>query len=171
MITINYIKKIIKEELDEVRLSDVLKVSGDKNDLHNYIQKEKQKDFIIDRELPVELTLQSRFNNKKIKVFLKWNDSLTHNLKKRIKDRTSLKSIGEFVELYKVVINKILPKELGVNINENDIYGVNILDSGVTLIISINLDDLNKNQITLNTLTILPKGDVNKKNIRYFFVV
>ena len=35
------IKKILKEYIEEARLSDLLRVTGDKNDLHSYIEKEK----------------------------------------------------------------------------------------------------------------------------------
>jgi hypothetical protein len=58
------IRRVIKEYLEEARLSDLLRVTGNKNDLHDYIEKEKSKEFEIDRELPTQLTLKKRYNNK-----------------------------------------------------------------------------------------------------------
>ena len=52
------IRRIVKEYLEEARLADLLRVTGDKNDLHDYIEKEKSKEFEVDRELPKELTLK-----------------------------------------------------------------------------------------------------------------
>jgi len=164
------IKRIIKEYIEEARLSDLLRVSGDKSELHTYIEKEKSKDFEIDRELTTQLTLKKRYNNKKIKVLFKWFDNSKHDLKKRIKERTSFKTISEFTEIFKDSINSILPEKLGVNISENGRYALKLSEYNLTIIFSINLDDFKDNIIKLTVITILPKSQVDTKNILYYFV-
>jgi len=166
------IKRILMEEIEEARLSDLLRIKGDNSDLHKHIEKEISKEFKVDRELPTQLTLQKRYNNnKKIKVYFEWYDNLKHNLKKRIQDRTNFKSISEFTEAFKYAINYILPDQLGVNISENGKYAITLEESGVTMILSINLNSFDNNEIYVNIITILPKGQVDKKNIINFFVV
>lgn len=169
------IKKVLKEYLEEARLSDLLRVTGDKSDLHKYIEKEKSKEFEVDRELPVQLTLKKRYHdNKKIKVYFKWYDNSKHDLKKRIKERTNFKTISEFVEVFKDVINYILPDKLGLNISENGRYAINLTEYGITILLSINLDNFDtfdkKNKtVDINVITILPKNQIDKKNIIHFF--
>ena len=163
------IRKVLKEYIEEARLSDLLRVKGDKSDLHTYIEKEKSKEFEVDRNLPKELTLKKRYNNKKIKVYFDWYDTYEHDLKKRIKERTSFKTITEFTDKFKNVINSILPDQLGVNINENGRFAINIQEYKITIIFTINLNDFDKNQISINILTILPKNEIDMKNVRYYF--
>lgn len=164
------IRRIIKEYIEEARLSDLIRVSGDKNELHKYIEKEKSKEFEIDRELPTQLTLRKRYNNKKIKVYFKWFDNSKHDLKKRIKERTSFKTISEFTEIFKNSINYILPGELGVNISENGRYALNLSEYNLTIIFTINLDYFDVNEIKITIITILPKSQVDPKNILNYFV-
>jgi hypothetical protein len=163
------IKRILREYLEEARLSDLLKVTGDKNELHKYIEKEKSKDFEIDRELPTQLTLKKRYNNKKIKVNFNWFDNSKHDLKKRIKERTNFRTISEFAQEFNDSINYILPDELGVNINENGRYAISLTENQITIIFSIKLDKLDDNQIDINIITVLPKNQIDEKNILNFF--
>ena len=164
------IRKVLKEYIEEARLSDILRVTGDKNDLHTYIEKEKSKEFEIDRDLPTQLTLKKRYNNKKIKVYFNWFDTSKHDLKRRIKERTNFRTISEFTQEFNDSINYILPDELGVNINENGRYGINLTENQITIIFSIKLDKLDDNQIDINIITVLPKNQIDKKNILNFFV-
>lgn len=164
------IRKVLKEYLEEARLSDILKITGDRSELHNYIEKEKSKEFEIDRDLPTQLTLKKRYNNKKIKVYFNWFDTSKHDLKRRIKERTNFRTISEFAQEFNDSINYILPDELGVNINENGRYGINLTENQITIIFSIKLDKLDDNQIDINVITVLPKNQIDKKNILNFFV-
>jgi len=165
------IKRILREEIDEARLSDILRVTGNKNDLHNYIEKEISKDFEIDRELPTQLTLKKRYNNRdKIKVYFNWYDTLEHSLKRRIKERTNFKSVSEFSDVLKDAINSILPDELGVTISENGRYAINLTENNLTVVFLINLDNFENKKIDINVITVLPKNQIDKKNIINFFV-
>jgi hypothetical protein len=164
------IRKVIKEYLEEARLSDLLRVTGNKNDLHDYIEKEKSKEFEIDRELPTQLTLKKRYNNKKIKVYFNWYDTSKHDLKRRIKERTSFKTITEFTEVFKNVFNYILSDELGGGISENGRYAITLSEYNITIIIQINLNYFDNQRIDINIITLLPKSQIDKKNIIQSFV-
>jgi len=164
------IRRVIREYLEEARLSDLLRVTGNKNDLHDYIEKEKSKEFEVDRELPTQLTLKKRYNNKKIKVYFNWYDTSKHDLKRRIKERTSFKTITEFNEVFKNVFNYILPDELGVGINENGRYSITLSEYNITIIFQINLNYFDNQRIDINIITLLPKSQIDKKNIIKSFV-
>ena len=164
------IRRILKEYLEEARLSDLLRVTGDKNDLHAYIEKEKSKEFEIDRELPTQLTLKKRYNNKKIKVYFNWFDNSKHDLKKRIKERTSFRTITEFAEEFNNSINYILPDELGDGISENGRYAINISEYNITIIFSIDLDKFYSQQIDINIITVLPTTNIDTRKIKNIFV-
>lgn len=164
------LKILVEECIEEARLSDLLKITGDNSELHKYIEKEKSKSFDIDRELPTQLTLKKRYNNKKIKVFFKWYDTAKHNLKKRIAERTNLKSISEFTNIFNEAINNMLPSQLGVNISENGRYGINVTEYGLTIIFYIDLNNFDDKKININIITILPKGDVDEKNLLNLFL-
>lgn len=164
------IRIIVREYLKEARLADLLRVTGDKNDLHAYIEKEKSKEFEVDREFPTQLTLKKRYDNKKIKVYFNWNDTSKHDLKKRIKERTSFKTITEFTEVFKDSFNHILPDELGDGIIENGRYAIILTEYNITIIFHIDLDNFNNQQIDINIITLLPKSQIDKKNILQIFV-
>jgi hypothetical protein len=165
-----HIRRTLREYLEEARLSDLLRVTGNKNDLHDYIEKEKSKEFEVDRELPTQLTLKKRYNNKKIKVYFNWYDTSKHDLKKRIKERTSFKTITEFTEVFKDAFNYILPDELGDGISENGRYAINLREYNITIIFQINLNYFDDQQIDVNIITLLPKSQIDKKNIIQLFV-
>ena len=163
------IRKILKEYLEEVKLSDILRVSGEKNDLYAYIEKEKSKEFEVDKELPTQLTLKKRYNNKKIKVYFNWYDTSEHDLMKRIKERTSFKTITEFTKVFNNVFNYLLPDELGVGIRENGRYAVDLNEYNITIIFQINLNNFNNKQIDIKIITLLPKGQTDKNTIIKLF--
>jgi hypothetical protein len=166
------IKKIIREVIEEARLSDLLRVTGDKNELHKYIEKERTKEFEVDRELPTQLTLKKRYKNKKIKVYFNWYDSSKHNLKKRIKERTNFKTISEFVDTFKDVINFVFPDMIGELVNENGRYAITLKEYGITIIFDVNLKGtqyLKNSEIDIWVITILPKEQIDTNNIKQIF--
>lgn len=164
------IRRIVKEYLEEARLADLLRVTGDKNDLHDYIEKEKSKEFEVDRELPKELTLKKRYDNKKIKVYFNWYDNSKHDLKKRIKDRTSFRTITEFTEAFTKAFNHILPDKLGNGIDKNGRYAVTLKEYNITIIFQINLRYIDNQRISVNVITLLPGNQVDPRNITQIFV-
>lgn len=164
------IRRVVKEYLEEARLADLLRVTGDKNDLHAYIEKEKSKEFEVDRELPTQLTLKKRYNNKKVKVYFNWYDTSKHDLKKRIKERTSFRTITEFTEAFKDAFNYILPDKLGDGISENGRYAIILSEYNITIIFQINLNYFDNQRIDINIITLLPKSQIDEKNIAQLFV-
>lgn len=164
------IRRIVKEYLEEARLADLLRVTGDKNDLHDYIEKEKSKEFEVDRELPKELTLKKRYENKKIKVYFNWYDNSKHDLKKRIKERTSFRTITEFTEAFTKAFNYILSGKLGDGIDKNGRYAVTLKEYNITIIFQINLRYIDNQRISVNVITLLPGNQVDPRNITQIFV-
>jgi len=164
------IRRILREYLEEARFADIVRVTGDKNDLHTHIEKEKSKEFEVDRELPTQLTLKKRYNNKKIKIYINWFDTSEHDLKKRIKERTSFKTITEFTEVFKNVFNYILPNQLDYGISENGRYAIILKEYNITMIFHINLDNFDNQQIDVNIITLLPKIQIDERNIIEIFV-
>lgn len=164
------IRKILREYIEEARLSDLLTLKGDGGELHSYIEKEKSKKFEVDRGFPTEMTLKKRFKNKKIKVYFTWYDTSEHDLKKRIIDRTSFKSISEFASTFKETINKMLPDELGFSIIDNDRFAISLKEYDISIIFNIDLRNLEKNIININVLTILPHSQIDTRNIENYFV-
>jgi hypothetical protein len=166
----NLVKKIIKEYLEEARLSDILNVKGGEGELRDFLEKEKSKTFDIDRELPTQLTLKKRYGKNKIKVLYEWFDNSKHDLKNRIKQRSNFKDISEFTQIFNETINKLLPNELGKGVSENGRYAITIKEYNITIIIVINMNELDSNRIIINVITILPSTHIDTRNIIDLFV-
>ena len=64
----------------------------------------------------------------------------------------------------------MLPSQLGVNISENGRYGINVTEYGLTIIFYIDLNNFDDKKININIITILPKGDVDEKNLLNLFL-
>lgn len=169
----NNIKTILKDYLNEARLSDIVKfINSDDDDLEGEIKKHLSTDFVMDMGLPTQLTLKKRYKNKKVKVYFTWYDNSVHDLKLRIKERTSFKKISEFVDMFKEVINNIFPDELEKNIISSGRYGIMVREYGLGIIIGVNVNQLfyeNKNEIKINVLTIMPNSQLDRKSIKYLF--
>lgn len=168
------IKRIIKEYLEEARLSDLLSnVSGDV-ELRNRIESERDKEFTIDRELPTQTTLKKRYKKNKLKVHYKWNDTATHSIKQRIGNRSNFKSITEFTNVFNDAFNKLLPEYIGYYINTNDRYGIYISEYNITIIFEIRLNGVqygNNKELYIDVITILSSNTVDKKTIKELFVI
>lgn len=152
--------------IEEARFSDVLsKVSGDNQYIVNKLEKEKNRTFVEDRNLPKQTTLKKRYNNKKVQVLFEWNHNLEHDLVKRLENRTNLKSIEEFTEIFIDAMNTILPDYIGYLINGNGNYGVYLQEDNFSVIFYIELNDVifgKGNKIYVNVKTVLsglPKGE------------
>ena len=169
------IRKILKEYLEEARLSDLLSnISGGDDELRNRIETERDADFSIDRELPKQTTLKKWYKKNKLKVYFKWNDTATHSIKQRIGDRSNFKNITEFINVFNDVFNKLLPDYIGYYINTNDRYGIYIQEYNITIIFQIRLNGVqygNNKELYVYVITILPGNSVDKKTIKELFVI
>ena len=169
------IKRILKEYLEEARLSDLLSnISGDDEELRNRIETERDAEFNVDRELPTQTTLKKRYKKNKLKVYFKWYDTATHSIKQRIGDRSNFKSITEFVNVFNDAFNKLLPDYIGYYINNNDRYGIYLQEYNITIIFQIRLNGVqhgNNKELFVDVITILPGNSVDKKTIKELFVI
>ena len=168
------ILEVLSNYIEEVRFSDALtSISGVDKSMVNRFEIEKNRKFTEDRALPTQTTLKNRYNNKKVKVWFEWNHSIKHDLIKRIGNRTNLKSVEEFTEVFIDAMNTILPDYIGYLIDGNDTYAVYLEEDNISIIFYINLNGLlNKsNVINVDVKTVLtgPPGD--RKRIRDIFRV
>ena len=169
------IRRILKEYLEEARLSDLLSnISGNDEELRNRIETERDADFNIDRELPTQTTLKKWYKKNKLKVYFKWYDTATHSIKQRIGDRSNFKSITEFVNVFNGAFNKLLPEYIGYYISTDDRYGVYIQEYNITIIFNIKLNGVqygNNTELYVDVITILPGNSADKKTIKELFVI
>ena len=168
------ILEVLSNYIEENRLSDVLtSVSGIDKSMVNRFNFEKNRKFTEDRALPTQTTLKKRYNNKKVKVWFEWNHNVKHNLINRIGNRTNLKSVEEFTELFIDAMNTILPDYIGYLINGNDTYAVYMEEDNISVIFYINLNGLlNKsNVINVDVKTVLTGIPGDQKRIRDIFRV
>jgi len=167
------ILEILSQHIEEVRVSDIVgKVSGDDESIVNRIEMKLSRKFTEDRNLPKQTTLKKRHNNKKIKVWFKWNHDITHDLITRIENRTNLKSVNEFSEIFIDVINTLLPDYIGHLINTNGKYGVHLEEYGMSIIFHINLNGIQfgkSNEMFIDVRTILMRGGINPKTVLKIF--
>jgi len=93
--------------INEVRLSDVSKITSD-NEL---IKKYKEKEFEVEKNLVKFITINKKALNKKLRFNISYFDNFTHQIIKRIEERTSLKSIEEFNNILKTMLNILVEAE------------------------------------------------------------
>ena len=109
------------KKFEEVRLSDVLKVSGE-SEYANVIKDISKSEFDDDSELIDHINLKGEFMNRKIKLIVRWNHNEKHDMIRRIKDRTNFNSTSDFNEYFEDKMQKVFPHMIGKEINENGRY-------------------------------------------------
>lgn len=161
------IRKILNEyvEIEEAKIRDLVNFGDSyEGNLARQMKSHTEREFEVDRSLLNFVTLSRRFNNKKIRANLKWNDRASHSINKRIKERTSFLSITEFNDLIKSVLNYIFPDSIGGLIRKNGRYAIYLKEENITLIVNINFKEIIKGNIELYVITVLPgyKHDPSK---------
>lgn len=152
------------KKFEEVRLSDVLKVSGE-SEYANVIKDISKSDFDDDSGLIDHINLKGEFMNRKIKLRVRWNHNEKHDMIRRIKDRTNFNSTSEFNEYFEEKMQKVFPHMIGKEINENGRYIIYDKELKLSIIIDINVDDFIKKLIyKIFVFTIVPL-ERNGKNI------
>jgi len=146
-----YLKKF-----EEVRFSDVLKIKGE-SEFVDKIKHEIDKEFDSSQGLVSSILLKNKFLDRNIKLRIKWNNTLNHDMIKRIKERTNFKSIEEFNKYFEEKINQIIPKEIGKQINEKGSYSLYDKELDFSIIVDINPDDfIRKNIYKIYVFTLMP---------------
>ena len=139
----------------EARLSDVLNIKGD-GDLVKQMTKIKDAEFDINKKLVRFITLKKRVNNKTIRFEIEWNDSATHNLVKRIQERTSFNSVEEFNQYFKDQFNKIFPDMVGKELLSSGRYSLYSSEYNFTIIMHFDIDEYSDGIYEVRIITILP---------------
>ena len=139
----------------EARLADVLNIKGS-GDLVKQMTDIKDAEFDLNKKLVKLITLKKRVNNKKIQFQINWNDSATHNLVKRIKERTSFGSVEDFNQYFKGVFNRIFPDMVGKEIYVSGRYSLYSKEYNFSMIINFNIDEYADGIYEVDIITILP---------------
>jgi hypothetical protein len=139
----------------EARLADVLNIKGS-GDLVKQMTDIKDAEFDINKKLVRFITLKKRVNNKKIQFEINWNDSATHNLVKRIQERTSFNSVEEFNQYFKDQFNKIFPDMVGKELLSSGRYSLYSKEYNFTIIIHFDIDEYSDGIYEVRIITILP---------------
>lgn len=84
--------------MEEVRLSDIVNIKGTGLTYSNVTDTCKFLKF---------KTISNRINNNRIRLNISWYDNNHHNLTRRLKERTNLKSIGELNSLLSKGLDEI----------------------------------------------------------------
>lgn len=139
----------------EARLSDVVKVKSiiDKTD---NIQKYVDTDFDFTKNLVKLITLNQRVGKNKIQFKIHWNHNISHDFEKRVKERTNFKSIKEFNDFFKSIINYVFPSMIGKELYEIGDYCLYSKEYDISIIINFNINKYNKGDYKLFVKTILP---------------
>ena len=147
------IEKLFEDlsKINEARLADMIKV----------LPKElTPPPSEPDAKLVIQHTCKERFNNKKLRFKINWNNTAEHDLNKRIAERTSFQSIKHFNEIFKKFLDKIFPSMIGKEILVGGRYSFYFEEYNISIIVSIDVDRImmdNVNEIFV--ITVLP-GDV-----------
>jgi hypothetical protein len=139
----------------EARLSDILKIKGD-SELASQMKKIKDAEFDLSKKLVKFITLKKRVNNKKIQFEIFWNDTATHNLTKRIQDRTSFISVEEFNQYFKNEFNKIFPDMVGKELYTTGRYTLYSSEYNFSIIMYFDIDEYTDGIYEVKVVTILP---------------
>jgi hypothetical protein len=157
------------KKFEEVRLSDVLKVSGE-SEYANVIKDISKSEFDDDSELIDHINLKGEFINRKIKLIVRWNHNEKHDMIRRIKDRTNFNSTSDFNEYFEDKMQKVFPHMIGKEINENGRYIIYDKELKLSIIIDINVDDFIKKliyKIFVFTIVPLERGGKNIVKVLY----
>jgi hypothetical protein len=139
----------------EARLADILNIKGS-GDLVKQMTDIKDAEFDLNKKLVKLITLKKRVNNKKIQFQINWNDSATHNLVKRIKERTSFGSVEDFNQYFKGEFNRIFPDMVGKEIYVSGRYSLYSKEYNFSMIINFNIDEYADGIYEVDIITILP---------------
>lgn len=159
--------KILKFDLfvearffDLVNLKNNVGVSNVEQTIKNF----QEMEFDSSKELIKHIKLDNKMGDEVIKMKIEWNNSASHNLIKRISNRTSFISVEEFNEYFKNIINKLFPQEVGKIFFKSGIYSLYDKEHNMTIVIYIDtIAFTEKGRYKIKVLTVLP-GRKEKDN-------
>jgi hypothetical protein len=135
----------------EARLADLItNLKGD-SDFASQISKAKEEEFDLKKKLPKEIKLDSDS-----KLNLNWYNTATHDLVKKIKERTSFGSVDHFIECVQEIFSLIFPSMCGKELYKKGRYSIYSKEYDISIIVEF---DLNRNMAInyeISIITILP---------------
>ncbi len=141
----------------EARLADLLSIKGGEDtDFAKQIKKIQDSEFDLSKKLVRFITLKKRIAGKKVQFKINWNDNASHNLIKRIQDRTSFKSVEEFNSYFKSQIDYIFPDMVGKKLFQTGRYSLYSTEYNFTIIINFDIKEYTNANFFINVVTILP---------------
>lgn len=155
----------------EARLADLVNLTSKNNkELSDKIQKFKDMEFDVNKKLVKFITLKKRVNNAKLRFSIDWNDSVSHDLIKRINDRTSFKSVEEFNNFFIDIINNVFPDKIGKDIYSKGKYAIYHKTYNITVIIAFDIEKYMNKKYEISVVTILP-GRIAKNIINFIDII
>jgi len=112
-----------------------------KTDLLEYLDFDTNKhegEFKFDQELLDKIDI---IEYNKI-IFIQWNNTINHNLIKKIADRSEINSISELNEIFERSIKEIIPKEIGYGITRTGDYDIYLKNRNIHIIVELDYDEL-----------------------------
>jgi hypothetical protein len=143
------------EKFLEARLADLVNIKGF-GQLSDELNKFKNQEFDITKDLPKSIMLDN-------KSFLKviWYDTVSHNLVKRLKDRTSFADVNHFIDVFTDKMNLVFPWMIGKELNKKGRYTIYLKEYNISIIIEFDLKKNMGRNYFINVITVLPgrKGE------------
>ena len=131
----------------EARLGDIATIYS--NDPHIF-----NNEIIDDKDNFIKYkTLSNRINNKKVRLEIEWNHTLKHDLIRRIKERTNLKSIDELNILVDNGLDELFSENYPY-ISFSGRYSLWFSEYNFSIIVSIN--HINQTTKKINIITLVP---------------
>ena len=155
---INYIKNL--NEI--VKISDLSNLIGNSDNKDFKLIKNKiDEKFLKDRDLIKFITLDKRIGKDKIRFEINWYNDAIHDLIERIENRTNIKSISEFNNNFKEVINYIFPDKLkDGTIDKSGKYSIHFKYANYSILFYFDIN--NKKSIDIKTIVSGYFNDVLK---------
>jgi hypothetical protein len=149
--------EVTSDLLEEVRFSDIVKIKNSDSDAAINIHKmaSKAKDFT--GKLLRYVPLKSSKPGKPEMIAIDYNDTVEHDLRKRISERTNFTSTDEFNFFFREFLNEIFPYEVGKSLNKSGRYSLYSIEHDFSIIVYFNLERWTNGIKELNLITILPK--------------
>lgn len=149
--------EVIGDLLEEVRFSDVVKIKNIDSDTASNIHKmaSKAKDFT--GKLLRYVPLKSSKPRKPEMIAIDYNDTVEHDLRKRISERTNFTSTDEFNFFFREFLNEIFPYEIGKKLHKSGKYSLYSIEHDFSIIVYFNFERWTNGIKELNLITILPK--------------
>lgn len=150
---------ITKFSIFETRFSDQMQLSTTISNpgLYTTIKDYAEKEFEVDREFKKFFTI-----GKKLRFHVIWNQNVAHNIYEKIKDRKiSVKSITEFNDKIKQVLERIPQLVEDHEIYISGKYGLILTESNFCIIIKIDLRKYLSKDYEIEIKTVMPMSELN----------